>query len=86
MNIYVGKLLYSIGEDGLKELFASFGTVEKASIITDKFSGCSKGFGFVEIADKVAAEEAIKALDGSGVQVRNLKANEARPFTERLPR
>ena len=86
MNIYVGNLPYSIDEDGLKEVFAGFGEVEKASVITDKYSGRSKGFGFVEMPDQSAAEEAIKALDGSDVQGRNIKVNQARPKTDRPQR
>ena len=86
MNIYVGNLPYSIDEDGLKDVFAGFGEVEKVSIITDKYSGRSKGFGFVEMPDESAAEEAIKALDGSDVQGRNIKVNQARPKTDRPQR
>ena len=86
MNIYVGNLPYSINEDELRQTFAGFGEVEKASVITDKYSGRSKGFGFVEMPDQSAAEEAIKALDGSDLQGRNIKVNQARPKTERPPR
>lgn len=86
MNIYVGNLPYGIDEDGLKDVFAGFGEVEKVSIITDKYSGRSKGFGFVEMPDESAAEEAIKALDGSDVQGRNIKVNQARPKTDRPQR
>ena len=86
MNIYVGNLPYSINEDELRQAFAGFGEVEKASVITDKYSGRSKGFGFVEMPDQSAAEEAIKALDGSELQGRNIKVNQARPKTERPPR
>lgn len=86
MNIYVGNLPYSINEDELRQAFAGFGEVEKASVITDKYSGRSKGFGFVEMPDQSAAEEAIKALDGSDLQGRNIKVNQARPKTERPPR
>ena len=86
MNIYVGNLPYGINEDELRQTFAGFGEVEKASVITDKYSGRSKGFGFVEMPDQSAAEEAIKALDGSDLQGRNIKVNQARPKTERPSR
>ncbi len=86
MNIYVGNLPYDISEDELKKVFADFGEVEKASIITDKYSGRSKGFGFVEMPDKPAAEEAVKALDGSEVKGRNIKVNEARAREDRPQR
>ncbi len=83
MNIYVGNLPYSITEEELKAAFAGFGEVENASIITDKYSGRSKGFGFVEMPDDASAEEAIKALDGTDMQGRNVKVNQARPKTDR---
>lgn len=86
MNIYVGNLPYSVDEEVLKKAFSGFGDVEKASVITDKYSGRSKGFGFVEMSDDSAAEEAIKALDGSEMDGRNIKVNQARPKTERSDR
>jgi RNA recognition motif-containing protein len=81
MNIYVGNLAYSVSEDDLKALFAEFGAVESVKIITDKFSGQSKGFGFVEMPNQEEARAALAALNGSDVKGRNLKVNEARPRT-----
>ncbi len=79
MNIYVGNLSFQMTDEDLKAEFEKFGKVSKASIIKDKLSGRSKGFGFVEMPDKAEAEEAIKKLDGAPVKGRNLKVNEARP-------
>ena len=86
MNIYVGNLPYDITEDELKNAFAKFGDVSEVHIINDKFSGKSKGFGFVEMPDSTAANQAIKALDGGDLKGRNIKVNEARPRDERPPR
>ena len=86
MNIYVGNLPYGVDEEELKKAFSGYGEVDKASVITDKYSGRSKGFGFVEMSDQSAAEEAIKALDGSEMQGRNIKVNQARPKTDRSER
>lgn len=86
MNIYVGNLPYSTTEDDLHEMFSAFGGVSSANIISDKFSGQSKGFGFVEMPSQTDAEEAIKALDGSSVKGRNIKVNQARPRGEKPPR
>jgi len=86
MNIYVGNLPYSTTEDELKALFAEYGEVVSATIITDRFSGRSKGFGFVEMAVQREGETAIAALDGSMLNGRNLRVNMARPRTERPKR
>ena len=83
MNIYVGNLSYGMTEDELREMFSTYGTVTSASIIKDKFSGQSKGFGFVEMSSQAEAEEAIKHLNGSQVKGRALKVNQARARTER---
>jgi len=83
MNIYVGNLSYGTTDNELEELFAAFGTVTSAKVITDKHTGRSKGFGFVEMEEKDAGESAIKDLDGKDVGGRNLKVNEARPREER---
>ena len=83
MNIYVGNLPYTATEDDLRELFAAHGEVATVNIIMDKFSGQSKGFGFVEMPDQAAAEAAIEATNESDVKGRNIKVNEARPRTER---
>lgn len=83
MNIYVGNLNYNLKEDELQELFAEFGEVTSVKIITDKFTGRAKGFGFVEMADDAAAKKAMDALDGKEIAGRNLKVNQARPPQER---
>ena len=83
MNIYVGNLFYGVTEDELRDAFSPFGRVGKVSIITDKFSGQSKGFGFVEMNDNSEADKAIKALNGSALKGRNIKVNQAKPRGER---
>ncbi len=83
MNIYVGNLSFSMTEAELKEAFAVYGTVQSASIITDKVSGQSRGFGFVEMPNKAEAEKAIAALNGKDLKGRALKVNEAKPRTDR---
>ncbi|MDE0250976.1 MAG: RNA-binding protein [Gammaproteobacteria bacterium] len=83
MNIYIGNLPYNISEDELRELFAAHGEVSSANIITDRESGRSKGFGFVEMPDKAQGESAISALNETNVQGRNLRVNEARPRPDR---
>ena len=79
MNIYFGNLSYQMTEEDLRAEFLKFGKVSKASIVKDKFSGKSKGFGFVEMPNLSEAESAIKKLDGISINGRNLKVNEARP-------
>ena len=86
MNIYVGNLPYSMTEEELKEVFKPFGGVESATIIKDKFSGESRGFGFVEMGVKEEAERAIQEMSGQECQGRKLIVNEARPREERPPR
>ena len=86
MNIYVGNLPYNLTEDELKAAFSQFGEVESASIIMDRMSGQSKGFGLVEMPDSSEADEAIKALNESALNGRNIKVNQARPRGERSPR
>ena len=83
MNIYVGNLSFSVSESDLKELFALHGTVQTASVIKDKYSGESRGFGFVEMPEKEEALKAISALNGKDFKGRNLKVNEAQPRTDR---
>ena len=83
MNIYVGNLSYGTTDNELEELFGAFGTVTSAKVITNQYTGRSKGFGFVEMEDKAAGEAAIKDLDGKEVGGRDLKVNEARPREER---
>ena len=86
MNIYVGNLPYNLSEDDLKAAFSQFGEVSSVNIIMDKMSGQSKGFGFVEMPENSEADEAIKALNESALNGRNIKVNEARPRGERSPR
>ncbi len=83
MNIYVGNLPYSVTEDDLKNVFGEFGEVSSASIITDKYSGRSKGFGFIEMPNDSEASEAINSLNESDLKGRNMRVNEAKPRTER---
>ena len=86
MNIYTGNLPYTISEDELRDLFAEYGDVSSVTIITDKYSGKSKGFGFVEMPHQAEAEEAIKNLNESSVKGRNIKVNQARPREDRPQR
>ena len=86
MNIYVGNLSYNMSEDDLKDAFAEYGEVTSANIITDKFTGRSKGFGFVEMANDTEAEEAINGLNETSMDGRTVKVNQARPRTERSSR
>ncbi|MGI9265767.1 MAG: RNA recognition motif domain-containing protein [Gammaproteobacteria bacterium] len=79
MNIYCGNLAYAVTEDDLRAAFAEFGDVTSVNIITDKFSGQSKGFGFVEMDDNSQADAAIKALNDTALSGRNLRVNQARP-------
>jgi len=83
MNMYVGNLSYSVTEDDLKALFSEFGKVESVNIIKDKFSGRSKGFGFVEMPDNSEADKAIKALNGTNLKERDIKVNQAKPRSDR---
>jgi RNA recognition motif-containing protein len=78
VNIYVGNLPFSTTNDDLERLFAEHGTVSSARVITDRDSGASRGFGFVEMDDDGAAQTAISALDGQEVDGRPLRVNEAR--------
>ncbi len=78
-KLYVGNLAYSTTNEDLRNLFSQQGQVDTAEVVSDKFSGQSKGFGFVEMADAEAAQAAIQALDGSEFMGRNIKVNEARP-------
>jgi len=86
MNIYVGNLAFNVTEDDLKEAFSAFGKVENVNIISDKFSGQSKGFGFVEMPDNSEADKAMKALNGQNLKGRNLKVNQAKPKSDRPKR
>lgn len=85
-KLYVGGLPYSTTEEALKAAFAQAGTVEYAKIITDRMSGRSKGFGFVEMATPEEAQAAIDLWNGKEFEGRTLTVNEARPLEERPPR
>jgi RNA recognition motif-containing protein len=78
MNIYVGNLSFEAEENNLKEIFEGYGKVSSARIITDKFTGRSKGFGFVEMEDGNEAEKAIRELNGGEFNERKIVVNEAR--------
>lgn len=82
MDIYVGNLPYSAGDNELRELFEQHGTVSSARVITDRETGRSKGFGFVDIPDQAEAEKACTALNEEDFNGRNLRVNEARPKEE----
>jgi RNA recognition motif-containing protein len=79
MNIYVGNLPFNLGEEDLKEIFEEYGEVTTTKIISDKFSGRSKGFGFVEMESDAEANNAIKELNNAEVSGRNIKVNESKP-------
>ena len=83
MNIYVGNISYSTDDSRLTELFSEFGEVTSARVISDRETGRSKGFGFVEMSDDSAANSAIEALNEKEVDGRTLRVNEARPREER---
>jgi RNA recognition motif-containing protein len=78
-KLYVGNLPYSVTEDRLQQHFAQHGSVVSARIITDKFTGRSKGFGFVEMSSDQEAERAVTALNGTDFEGRNIVVSEARP-------
>ncbi len=79
MNIYVGNIPYRLSEEDLKEIFQEYGTVESVKIITDRFSGRSKGFGFVEMPNEEEAKKAVEELNEAEVEGRSLRVNEAKP-------
>jgi RNA recognition motif-containing protein len=83
MNIYVGNLSRDVSEVELKEAFQAFGEVQSCNIIKDKFTGESRGFGFVEMPNKEEADKAIADMNGKDLKGRNLTVNEARPRTDR---
>ena len=82
-NIYVGNLSYDATEDQVRELFAAYGVVDRVSIVTDRDTGQSRGFAFVEMTDDDAANKAMEALNGAKLGGRNLNINEARPRENR---
>lgn len=83
MNIYVGNLSYKMTDESLGRLFEEYGAVSVCKVITDRETGRSKGFGFVEMPNREEGEEAIKQLDGKEIDGRNLKVNVAKPKEEK---
>ncbi len=83
INIYVGNLSFDTNEDQLKELFETYGQVESATIISDKFTGRPRGFGFVKMPEREDGLRAIQELDARDFMGRSIKVNEARPRTDR---
>jgi RNA recognition motif-containing protein len=83
VNIYVGNLSHEVTEDSLREAFEPFGQVESVNIIKDRFSGESRGFGFLEMPSKQEAEKAIEEMNGKDLMGRAINVNEARPKTNR---
>jgi len=83
VKLYVGNLPFSVDDNKLKEIFSPYGDVSEAVVIKDKFSGRSKGFGFVTLSDDAGAEKAIEEINGKEVDGRELKVNEAKPLEPR---
>lgn len=79
MNIYVGNLSYDLTEKDLQQAFEAYGQVVSSKVVIDKYSGKSRGFGFVEMVDREAGQSAIKGLDGQVLKGRPVKVSEARP-------
>ncbi len=86
MKMYVGNLAYSVTDAMLRDSFSQYGEVSQVTVISDKFTGQSKGFGFVEMPDAGEANNAMNALNETELQGRKIKVNEARPQTERPQR
>jgi RNA recognition motif-containing protein len=82
MNIYVGNLSFDVNEEDLRKAFEEFGKIASVNLIKDKYSGQSRGFGFVEMSDKADAQSAVKGLNGKELKGRALSVNEARPRSE----
>jgi len=82
-NLYVGNLSYDTNEDTLRTLFAEFGEIESVNVITDRYTGRPRGFGFVEMATEEAAEAAINGLNGKSVDGREIKVDKAKPRADR---
>jgi RNA recognition motif-containing protein len=83
MNLYVGNLAYGVTEEELRTTFENFGEVASVNLVTDRFSGQSKGFGFVEMPNNREADTAIKTLNGSSMNGRAIKVNQAQPRSSR---
>lgn len=86
MRLYVGNISYGTDEEKLKEAFGRFGDVSEARVITDRDTGRSKGFAFVEMPNDAEAEQAVRDMDGTELEGRMLKVNEAMPQERRGPR
>jgi len=86
MNIYVSNLSFNVQDEDLKDFFTEYGEVTSAKVITDKFTGKSRGFGFVEMSDDEAAKKAIAELDQATVEGRNIRVMEAKPKEEKPAR
>jgi RNA recognition motif-containing protein len=86
MNIYVSNLSFNVQDEDLKEFFTEYGEVTSAKVITDKFTGKSRGFGFVEMADDEAAKKAIAELDQATVEGRSIRVMEAKPKEDKPAR
>lgn len=82
MNIYIGNLPFNLGEEDLREIFEEYGEVASSKIISDKFTGRSKGFGFIEMESAEEANKAIQELNNAEVGGRNIKVNESKPREE----
>ena len=82
-KLYVGGLHYSVTEGKLQDIFSAHGTVESANVISDKFTGQSRGFGFVEMSSSGEAQKAIESLNGTQLDGRTLTVNEAKPMSRR---
>lgn len=82
-RLYVGNLPYTVTEQDLTEKFSALGTVESATLITDRHTGRSKGFGFVEMATDAEAQQAIEAINGTDYDGRPVTVNEAKPMSKR---
>ena len=86
MNIYVSNLSFNVQDEDLKDFFTEYGEVSSAKVITDKFTGKSRGFGFVEMSDDEAAKKAIAELDQATVEGRNIRVMEAKPKEDKHAR
>ena len=82
-NLYVGNLSYNTNEDALRTLFAEFGEIDSVKLITDRYTGRSRGFAFVEMASEQEALEAISSLNGKSVDGREIRVDKAKPKTDR---
>jgi|TARA_Y100000310_G_scaffold320303_1_gene376623 RNA recognition motif-containing protein len=85
-KLYVGNLPFSVDSEKLKELFSTYGETEEVTIISDKFSGRSKGFGFVTFKEDASADKAVAEMNGKEVEGRELKVSEAKPMDPDRPR